>query len=91
MPTIAVDKYRLFEELGQTWVNMCVLCRYIISADQGFPDSFTPEAFQDLAFEFGVEVDEDTEDDPSRPKDEPPELKIEIGANREFSLAHAPA
>ncbi|EFW99363.1 phenylalanyl-tRNA beta subunit [Grosmannia clavigera kw1407] len=61
MPTIAVDKYRLFEELGQT---------------------FTPDAFQDLAFEFGVEVDEDTEDDPSRPKDEPPELKIEIGANR---------
>ncbi|CAK7240151.1 MAG: phenylalanine--tRNA ligase subunit beta [Sporothrix thermara] len=61
MPTIAVDKYRLFKELGQT---------------------YTPDEFQNLAFEFGVEVDEDTEDDPSRPADEPPELKIEIGANR---------
>ncbi|KIH88092.1 phenylalanyl-tRNA synthetase beta chain [Sporothrix brasiliensis 5110] len=61
MPTIGVDKYRLFKELGQT---------------------FTPDEFQDLAFEFGVEVDEDTEDDPARPADEPPELKIEIGANR---------
>ncbi|CAK7214057.1 phenylalanine--tRNA ligase subunit beta [Sporothrix bragantina] len=61
MPTIAVDKYRLFKELGQT---------------------YTPDEFQNLAFEFGVEVDEDTEDDPARPADEPPELKIEIGANR---------
>lgn len=61
MPTISVDKYRLFKELGET---------------------FTPDAFQELCFEFGVEVDEDTEDDPARPADEAPELKIEIGANR---------
>ncbi|CAK7263506.1 phenylalanine--tRNA ligase subunit beta [Sporothrix epigloea] len=61
MPTIAVDKYRLFKELGET---------------------YTPDEFQNLAFEFGVEVDEDTEDDPMRQADEPPELKIEIGANR---------
>ncbi|KAL1844856.1 hypothetical protein VTK73DRAFT_1659 [Phialemonium thermophilum] len=61
MPTISVNKYDLFKELGQ---------------------SFTSEAFQDLCFEFGIELDEDTEDDPARPKDEPPELKIEIGANR---------
>ncbi len=46
--------------------------------------SFTPDGFQNLCFEFGVEVDEDTEDDPARPADEPPELKIEIGANREW-------
>ena len=29
-----------------------------------------------------MELDEDTEDDASRPQDEPPQLKIEIGANR---------
>jgi phenylalanyl-tRNA synthetase beta chain len=61
MPTIGVDKYALFEELGQ---------------------KFTADEFQDLCFDFGIELDEDTEDDPSRPKDEPPQLKIEIPANR---------
>lgn len=43
---------------------------------------FTADEFQDLCFDFGIELDEDTEDDPSRPKDEPPQLKIEIPANR---------
>jgi phenylalanyl-tRNA synthetase beta chain len=35
-----------------------------------------------LCFEFGIELDEDTEDDPSRPADEAPQYKIEIPANR---------
>jgi phenylalanyl-tRNA synthetase beta chain len=35
-----------------------------------------------LCFDFGIELDDDTEDDPERPKDEAPQLKIEIPANR---------
>ncbi|KAK4189115.1 putative phenylalanyl-tRNA synthetase beta chain [Podospora australis] len=61
MPTIIVDKYRLFEALGQ---------------------SYTSEELQKLCFDFGIELDDDTEDDPSRPKDQAPELHIEIPANR---------
>jgi phenylalanyl-tRNA synthetase beta chain len=48
-------------------------------------DRFTTEEFEDLCFEFGIELDEDTEND-ERPivngEREPPELKIEIPANR---------
>ncbi len=44
--------------------------------------SFTPDGFQALCFDYGIELDEDDEDDPSRPKDVPPQLKIEVGANR---------
>ena len=43
---------------------------------------FTPDEFQNLCFDFGIELDKDTEDDPARPKDEAPELHIEIPANR---------
>ncbi|KAF5228087.1 hypothetical protein FANTH_14601 [Fusarium anthophilum] len=64
MPTISVDKYKLYEALGQ---------------------KFTTEEFEDLCFEFGIELDEDTEND-ERPivngEQEPPQLKIEIPANR---------
>ncbi|KAG8415101.1 phenylalanine--tRNA ligase subunit beta [Metarhizium acridum] len=64
MPTISVDKYKLFEALGK---------------------KFTKEEFEDLCFDYGIELDEDTEDQ-ERPivdgKQEPPQLKIEIGANR---------
>jgi phenylalanyl-tRNA synthetase beta chain len=64
MPTISVDKYKLYEALGQ---------------------KFKTEEFEDLCFEFGIELDEDTEND-ERPivngEQEPPQLKIEIPANR---------
>ncbi|ROV94656.1 hypothetical protein VSDG_06156 [Cytospora chrysosperma] len=60
MPTITVDKYALYEALGQ---------------------QFTKQEFEDLCFEFGIELDEDTEDD-VRPAGVPAELKIEIPANR---------
>ncbi|KAF8543977.1 hypothetical protein BDD12DRAFT_725165 [Trichophaea hybrida] len=43
---------------------------------------YTTEEFDELCFEFGIELDEDTEDDKDRPKDEAPQLKIEIPANR---------
>ncbi|RWA12037.1 hypothetical protein EKO27_g3083 [Xylaria grammica] len=43
---------------------------------------FTSDEFQALCFDYGIELDEDTEDDPSRPADEKPELKIEVPANR---------
>lgn len=51
-----------------------------------FPSSsFTTEEFEDLCFEFGIELDEDTENE-DRPVVDgvqaPPELKIEIPANR---------
>ncbi|KAJ2959590.1 hypothetical protein NQ176_g11105 [Zarea fungicola] len=46
---------------------------------------YTREEFEDLCFDYGIELDEDTEDD-ERPivdgKQEPPQLKIEIPANR---------
>ncbi|KAL8892914.1 MAG: hypothetical protein Q9215_000278 [Flavoplaca cf. flavocitrina] len=64
MPTIAVDKARLFEALGQ---------------------DYTTEDFDDLCFDFGIELDEDTSLS-RRPivngKQEPAQLKIEIPANR---------
>ncbi|KAH7313324.1 hypothetical protein B0I35DRAFT_270312 [Stachybotrys elegans] len=64
MPTISVDKYKLFEALGQ---------------------KFTTEEFEDLCFEFGIELDEDTENQDRPVVDgvqEAPQLKIEIPANR---------
>ncbi|CAL5867307.1 uncharacterized protein PFLUO_LOCUS1522 [Penicillium psychrofluorescens] len=46
---------------------------------------YTTQEFDELCFEFGIELDEDTTDS-DRPivdgKQEPPELKIEIPANR---------
>lgn len=46
---------------------------------------FTRDEFEDLCFEYGIELDEDTEDE-EHPivdgKQEPPQLKIEIPANR---------
>ncbi|KUJ12688.1 phenylalanyl-tRNA synthetase [Mollisia scopiformis] len=46
---------------------------------------YTTEEFEELCFEFGIELDEDTTDQ-ERPivngKQEPPQLKIEIPANR---------
>merc|ERR1712000_631309 len=64
MPTIGVDKYKLFEALGR---------------------KFTTEEFDDLCFDFGIELDEDTENE-ERPVvngvQTPPQLKIEIAANR---------
>jgi len=56
MPTISVDKARLFKELGR---------------------EFTTEQFDELCFEFGIELDEDTTG-----IEVPPQLKIEIPANR---------
>ncbi|KAJ8123934.1 hypothetical protein ONZ43_g225 [Nemania bipapillata] len=43
---------------------------------------FTADEFQALCFDYGIELDEDTEDDPSRPPEEKPQLKIEVPANR---------
>lgn len=42
MPTIAVDKYALYEALGR---------------------KYTTEEFDELCFDFGIELDEDTEND----------------------------
>lgn len=48
-------------------------------------DRYTTEEFEELCFEFGIELDEDTSNS-ERPivngKQEPPQLKIEIPANR---------
>ncbi|KZM24790.1 Phenylalanine--tRNA ligase [Ascochyta rabiei] len=62
MPTIAVDKAALFQELGR---------------------DYTTEEFDELCFEFGIELDEDTSQS-TKPEDQaqPPQLKIEIPANR---------
>jgi len=47
---------------------------------------YTTEEFDELCFEFGIELDEDTEYDKDRPKDESPQLKIEIPANRYYFI-----
>ncbi|ESZ98051.1 phenylalanyl-tRNA synthetase, beta subunit [Sclerotinia borealis F-4128] len=64
MPTISVDKVKLYEALGQ---------------------EYTTEEFEELCFDFGIELDEDTSNS-ERPivngKQEPAQLKIEIPANR---------
>jgi uncharacterized protein YggL (DUF469 family) len=54
----------------------------ISRSDRRQRNRFTEESFQQLCFEFGIELDGDTENDPSRPKDQAPELAIEIPANR---------
>ncbi|EED20081.1 phenylalanyl-tRNA synthetase, beta subunit [Talaromyces stipitatus ATCC 10500] len=42
---------------------------------------YTTEEFDELCFEFGIELDEDTTNQ-ERPDNEPPQLKIDIPANR---------
>lgn len=54
----------------------------LVRSDSATLGRFTEESFQQLCFEFGIELDKDTENDPSRPKDQGPELAIEIPANR---------
>ncbi|GAA6032544.1 hypothetical protein JCM8097_004808 [Rhodosporidiobolus ruineniae] len=43
---------------------------------------YTTKEFDELLFQYGLELDEDTIQDPDHPKDEPHQLKIEIPANR---------
>lgn len=66
MPTIAVNKSSLYKALGK---------------------SYTKDEFDDLCFEFGLELDEDTSEskrpiNPETGLEEPPQLKIEVPANR---------
>lgn len=89
MPTISVDKYDLFEALGQKcacpsflyYIYIYILAQYPTDYDY----RYTTEEFEELCFEFGIELDEDTENE-ERPivngEQEPPQLKIEIPANR---------
>ncbi|PQE33050.1 hypothetical protein CJF32_00011177 [Rutstroemia sp. NJR-2017a WRK4] len=73
MPTISVDKAELYKALGQDKRAKLSDVRY------------TTEQFEELCFEFGIELDEDTSNS-ERPivngKQEPEQLKIEIPANR---------
>lgn len=85
MPTISVDKYDLFEALGQKCADPSV---QLIRSAQGTNNRrprYTTQEFEELCFEFGIELDEDTENE-ERPivdgVQEPPQLKIEIPANR---------
>jgi phenylalanyl-tRNA synthetase beta chain len=80
MPTISVDKAELYKALGQEYVLELQV--------KDTPDIFsryTTEQFEELCFEFGIELDEDTSNS-ERPivngKQEPAQLKIEIPANR---------
>ncbi|KAG7876654.1 hypothetical protein KL938_004266 [Ogataea parapolymorpha] len=43
--------------------------------------NYTTDEFDELCFQFGIELDEDTTDD-VKGTDERPQLKIEVGANR---------
>jgi phenylalanyl-tRNA synthetase beta chain len=80
MPTISVDKAELYKALGQEYV--------LELQNKDTSDLFsryTTEQFEELCFEFGIELDEDTSNS-ERPivngKQEPAQLKIEIPANR---------
>ncbi|EPX73794.1 phenylalanine-tRNA ligase beta subunit Frs1 [Schizosaccharomyces octosporus yFS286] len=44
--------------------------------------TYTTQEFDELCFKFGIELDEDTTNDPERDPSERPALKIEIAANR---------
>ncbi|KAI9795160.1 MAG: phenylalanine--tRNA ligase subunit beta [Peltula sp. TS41687] len=82
MPTITVDKAALFRELGRESVSWesHLLCDRIITDFR-----YTTEQFDELCFDFGIELDEDTSNS-ERPitngKQEPAQLKIEVPANR---------
>ncbi|BGP56177.1 hypothetical protein JCM8202_005947 [Rhodotorula sphaerocarpa] len=43
---------------------------------------YSTKDFDELCFQYGLELDEDTTTDPEHPKDEPHQLKIEVPANR---------
>ncbi|GAA6009323.1 hypothetical protein JCM10207_004350 [Rhodosporidiobolus poonsookiae] len=43
---------------------------------------YTTKEFDELLFEYGLELDEDTTTDPDHPAGEPHQLKIEVPANR---------
>ncbi|GAA5846986.1 hypothetical protein JCM5353_008622 [Sporobolomyces roseus] len=43
---------------------------------------YTTKEFDELLFEYGLELDEDTTTDPNHPANEPHQLKIEVPANR---------
>ncbi|GAA5836478.1 hypothetical protein JCM3766R1_001607 [Sporobolomyces carnicolor] len=43
---------------------------------------YSTKAFDELLFEYGLELDEDTLSDPNHPANEPHQLKIEVPANR---------
>ncbi|OMJ27554.1 Phenylalanine-tRNA ligase beta subunit [Smittium culicis] len=72
MPTISIDKIKLFEYLGR---------------------DFSKKEFEDLCFEYGIELEEDTSELPVEAAmknlsidemtlDQRPQLKIDISANR---------
>ncbi|KDE06749.1 phenylalanyl-tRNA synthetase, beta subunit [Microbotryum lychnidis-dioicae p1A1 Lamole] len=44
--------------------------------------NYTYHEFDELLFEYGLELDEDTTNDPNHPANEPHQLKIEVPANR---------
>ena len=58
---------------------------YSTKSFTNYSHRYTTEEFEELCFEFGIELDEDTSNGP-RPivngKEEAPQLKIEIPANR---------
>ena len=80
MPTISVDKAELYKALGQEYV-----LELQNKDTSNIFSRYTTEQFEELCFEFGIELDEDTSNS-ERPivngKQEPAQLKIEIPANR---------
>ena len=81
MPTISVDKAELFKALGQEYISK----QRATKSDADNNCRYTTQEFEELCFEFGIELDEDTSNT-ERPivngKQEPPQLRIEIPANR---------
>lgn len=82
MPTISVDKAELFKRLGREYSEgiLCGNCTYLTT------HTATKE-FDELCFEFGIELDEDTTEEvlelqKQGQATEAPQLKIEIPANR---------
>lgn len=80
MPIVSVKKERLFQALGKKYSFVVFEKKkkflYKTSWLFTFNTNTAPKEFEDLCFAFGVEVDEDHDDDGSEV------FKFEIGANR---------
>lgn len=67
---------------------MIVLDSHLARGLQTTLDRYTKEEFEDLCFDFGIELDEDTEAEERAPG-VPPELKIGQFPTRAYSVAKA--
>ena len=85
MPTVGLKRDLLFEALGQTFTeqvdNITPFTFYFHPFFETIVESFTEQEFDELCFEFGLELDEVVTELNDEGKEEVV-YKIDIGANR---------